>query len=172
MVADGPVIVYKNIVENAIFTALLWHADQKDVSGKPYILHPLAIMLNMERDGFRDEIVAAAVLHDVVEDTPFTIHKVYETFPLETATIVDFVTRRDGETYKDYKQRVYGLPGAIAVKYYDSCHNLTRTENIEDEEFLKFIDKRYGTTVAEIEEMLTERPTLFDNLKRDNGNLI
>jgi hypothetical protein len=76
------------------------------------------------------------------------------------------MTRREGETYALYKQRLYGYPAAIAVKYYDSYHNLTRTENIDDENFLGFIKKRYGTTLDEIEKMLMVKPNLFDNLKR------
>ena len=57
------------LLEKAIRIAIEAHAGQKDKSGQPYILHPLRLMLHGQTE---DERITG-VLHDVVEDTPWTI---------------------------------------------------------------------------------------------------
>ena len=57
------------LVEKAIRIAVEAHAGQKDKSGQPYILHPLRLMLR----GLTDDERITGALHDVVEDTPWTL---------------------------------------------------------------------------------------------------
>ncbi len=58
-----------SLVEHAIRRALEAHAGQKEENGRPYLLHPLRLMLRMDSE----VEMAAAVLHDVVEDTATTL---------------------------------------------------------------------------------------------------
>ena len=69
------------------------HAPQKRASGEPYILHPLAvatILANLQIDA---TTVIAALLHDVVEDTEYTLDQIEELFGHEVAFLVDGVTK-------------------------------------------------------------------------------
>jgi len=60
-----------SLLERAIEIAVTAHKDQVDKAGKPYILHPLRLMFKMQTE---NEMIAAA-LHDVVEDTDWTIQR-------------------------------------------------------------------------------------------------
>ena len=79
-------------LERAILLATQAHAEkgQKDKAGKPYILHPLRMMLRMRTEAE----MTAAVLHDVVEDTGWTLDALRgEGFPEEVIEAVDSVDR-------------------------------------------------------------------------------
>ena len=67
-----------------------------DKAGRPYILHPLRVAFKFTGD---DEMYAAAVLHDVVEDSSVTIDNIFKAFSPYVAQIVDSLTRREGEVY-------------------------------------------------------------------------
>lgn len=79
--------LYSPILERAIRTASEFHRDQtRKGSGLPYISHTMAVMLILQRAGFDDDrLLAAAVLHDVVEDTDCTLEMLKEQFPPEVA---------------------------------------------------------------------------------------
>ena len=68
--------------------------------------------------------VAAAWLHDVVEDTRFTLDALAVVFPESVMGAVDALTRRDGEPYFDYVERARGNEAACLVKISDLEHNL------------------------------------------------
>ncbi len=78
------------VVEDAIRFAARFHRDQlRKGSDLPYIVHPAAVASILQRVGFDDEyILAAAWLHDVVEDTAATSDQVAEDFPAEVADLV------------------------------------------------------------------------------------
>src|SRR5690349_12469488 len=89
-------------LEEAIRIAVEAHRGQKDRAGAPYILHPLRMMLRVQTDAER----MAAVLHDVVEDTDWTLDALREHgFPDEVVTAVDHLTRREGESYEEFVTR-------------------------------------------------------------------
>jgi guanosine-3',5'-bis(diphosphate) 3'-pyrophosphohydrolase len=69
------------------------HHDQKRVTGEPYITHPLASAQILADIGIDPVAVTAAVLHDVPEDTDFTLEDVEELFGTEVAQLVDGVTK-------------------------------------------------------------------------------
>lgn len=79
--------LYSPILERAIRTASEFHRDQpRKGSSLPYISHTVAVMLILQRAGFDDDrLLAAAVLHDVVEDTDCTLEMLKEQFPPEVA---------------------------------------------------------------------------------------
>jgi (p)ppGpp synthase/HD superfamily hydrolase len=108
-------------LERAISIALEAHAGQHDKAGQPYILHPLRVMLAL--NGPEERI--AAVLHDVVEDSDWTLDRLRgEGFSESVIAAVDSLTRRDSETYEEFVQRASRDPVGRAVKRADLLDNL------------------------------------------------
>ena len=108
-------------LEEAIGIAAQAHRGQRDRAGAPYILHPLRIMFAMQTDAER----MAAVLHDVVEDTSWTLDALRERgFPEPVVTAVDHLTRREGESYEAFVLRAAADPVARRVKVADLEDNL------------------------------------------------
>jgi len=108
-------------LERAIAIAAEAHGGQVDKAGAPYILHPLRVML---RVGTPAEQIAA-VLHDVVEDTPWTLHELAgEGFSPEVVAAVDALTRREGESYEAFVARAGANSVARVVKLADLAENM------------------------------------------------
>jgi (p)ppGpp synthase/HD superfamily hydrolase len=111
-------------LEEAILLAVQAHAGQKDKAGAPYVLHPLRLMCRMDTDEER----IAAVLHDVIEDTGHTLAELREAgYPEPVLAALDRLTKRGGETYDLFIERV--IPDRIArkVKLADLEDNMTVT---------------------------------------------
>lgn len=108
-------------LERAISIALEAHSGQYDKAGQPYILHPLRVMLAVTRPEER----IAAVLHDVVEDSDWTLDRLrLEGFSESVISAVDSVTRRGGEDYEEFVRRASQDPVGRAVKRADLIDNL------------------------------------------------
>ena len=106
----------------AIAIAIEAHEGQHDKGGRPYIEHPATVSLGVEGD----ERKAAAWLHDVVEDTEWTLDGLRARgVSDEVVRAVDALTRRkpQGETYREYIARLSGNPIARDVKVSDLWHN-------------------------------------------------
>ena len=82
-----------DLIQKAYETADRLHCGVKRRSGEPYICHPLAVARLLIDLGMDSESIAAALLHDVVEDTPFTIEEVRAAFGSDVALLVDGVTK-------------------------------------------------------------------------------
>ena len=82
-----------DMIEKAYRMANEAHKDARRRSGEPYICHPLAVARLVLDLGMDSESIAAALLHDVVEDTPITIDEVKSAFGAEVALLVDGVTK-------------------------------------------------------------------------------
>jgi (p)ppGpp synthase/HD superfamily hydrolase len=112
-------------IEDALRLAVEAHDGQKDLDGKPVILHPLAVGIA----GRNREEVIAGLLHDVVEDTSFTFEDLLERGVDEPIVeALRLLTHTKDMPYEDYVQRIAqsGNDIAIHVKYNDLCHNLKR----------------------------------------------
>lgn len=108
-------------LENAISLAVESHKGQFDKGGSPYILHPLRMMLRFDTPALQ----MAAVLHDVVEDTPVTLQRLQDDgYPEEVISAVQALTRRDDETYEEFIQRAAAHPVARQVKRVDLEDNM------------------------------------------------
>lgn len=83
------------LIRDAYEVAVEAHAHQVRRSGDPYITHPLGVALILADLGLDDVTIAAALLHDSVEDTPITTADLEERFDAEIAMIVDGVTKLD-----------------------------------------------------------------------------
>ncbi len=121
------------LLERAVQIAVKAHAGQWDRGGLPYILHPLRLMLQMSSPA----AMMVAVLHDVVEDSAWTLESLRkEGFPEEVIAAVDALTHRAGETYDDYLQRVKQNPLAVVVKLRDleDNSNILRLQALEEKD--------------------------------------
>ncbi len=108
-------------LEDAIALAVEAHRGQRDKAGQTYILHPLRVMMRLETEAER----MAAILHDVVEDTPYTLERLRELgYPEEVLGALDCLTKRDGETYEAFIERVRPHPLARRVKLADLEDNM------------------------------------------------
>jgi len=108
-------------LERAIVFAAEAHAGQRDKAGVPYILHPLRVMQLVTTPEAR----IAAVLHDVVEDSDWSLGALREEgFSDEVLGAVDAVTRREGEEYFDFARRAGEHPIGRQVKLAHLRDNL------------------------------------------------
>ncbi len=110
-----------HILEKAITIALEAHKGQVDKAGKPYILHPLRLMNDLESE---IEMISA-VLHDVLEDSHFTVEGLKkEGIPDEAIEIIECLTKRRNEAYEDFINRICFNKKAVVVKIKDIQDNM------------------------------------------------
>ena len=113
-------------IERAIEIAVLAHKGQKDKSGVEYILHPLRVM---ERGKTEVEKICG-VLHDVVEDSDWTIDDLKnEGFSEEVISVIKCLTKEtDNEDYDEFIERIAKDPIATKVKLNDLLDNMDITQ--------------------------------------------
>ena len=124
-------------LEKAIRIAAQAHEGQRDKAGAPYILHPLRVMMKMATEA--EQITA--VLHDVVEDTDWTMEGLQdEGFHGEILAALDCLTRRDSEEYGDFIKRVKLNPLAVKVKIADFEDNMdgSRLKEVTEADATRF----------------------------------
>ena len=93
-----------SILERAFDVAAKAHAGQKRKSGDPYITHPVAVASILAELGMTAPTLVAALLHDTVEDTAYTLDALEKEFGKEVAMLVDGATKLDKVTYGDAAQ--------------------------------------------------------------------
>jgi guanosine-3',5'-bis(diphosphate) 3'-pyrophosphohydrolase len=93
-----------SIIERAYATAEIAHRSQKRRSGEPYITHPVAVAQILADLGIGPKTLAAALLHDTVEDTEYSLDLLRRDFGDEIAMLVDGVTKLDKLKYGDSAQ--------------------------------------------------------------------
>ncbi|MEV7283987.1 HD domain-containing protein [Streptomyces sp. NPDC093252] len=100
------------------------HQGQTDKAGRPYTEHLRAVADGVRRRGGDPDQIAAAWLHDAVEDDALSERQFAGT-PLSprTKAIVLALTKRAGQTPEEYAARVLAVPGALLVKEADLAHN-------------------------------------------------
>jgi len=121
------------LVARAYEVAAQWHAGQMRKSGDPYITHPLAVTTILAELGMNTDTLCAALLHDTVEDTPYTLAELRKEFGEEVATLVDGVTKLDRVKYGEaaeaetVRKMVVAMSRDIRVlliKLADRLHNM------------------------------------------------
>lgn len=93
-----------SVIERAYAVAKEKHDGQKRQSGEPYITHPLAVALILAELGLGPRAIAAALLHDTVEDTGYALTELAAEFGDEVAMLVDGVTKLDKVKYGESAQ--------------------------------------------------------------------
>ena len=128
--------LHSPFLERALRAASRWHRDQRRKgSDIPYISHPVGVALILARLGFPEAVIAAGLLHDVVEDTEATAIEIEEIFGVDVAAIVATCTETKADASgadrpwadrkRDYLEQVAsGSIEARAVALADKLHNL------------------------------------------------
>ncbi|AYY13463.1 bifunctional (p)ppGpp synthetase/guanosine-3',5'-bis(diphosphate) 3'-pyrophosphohydrolase [Actinobacteria bacterium YIM 96077] len=121
-----------SVIEKAYRVAEEAHSGQKRKSGDPYITHPLAVATILAELGMTPPTLAAALLHDTVEDTDYGLDELAEEFGDEIAMLVDGVTKLDKVKYGQASQAETVRKMVIAmakdirvlvIKLADRLHN-------------------------------------------------
>ncbi|NED01355.1 HD domain-containing protein [Streptomyces sp. SID6648] len=100
------------------------HARQTDKAGRPYVEHLAAVAEGVRVRGGDDGQIAAAWLHDAVEDDALSAGWLAAAaLPQEVKDMVLAVTKRPGEELSSYTARILATPGALLVKEADLAHN-------------------------------------------------
>ena len=121
-------------IKEAFDFACMAHEGQKRKSGAPFIVHPVAVAkIVAEELGLGANPVIAAFLHDVVEDTEYTIDDIRQRFGDDVAFLVSVVTKNSNGHYEvskqvdNYKQMLYSIHydiRALLIKLADRLHNM------------------------------------------------
>jgi guanosine-3',5'-bis(diphosphate) 3'-pyrophosphohydrolase len=121
------------LIERAYEVAARWHAGQKRLSGDPYITHPLAVATILAELGMNHETICAALLHDTVEDTPYTLAELRREFGDDVAALVDGVTKLDKVKYGEaaaaetVRKMIVAMARdvrVLVIKLADRLHNM------------------------------------------------
>ncbi|MCM1348222.1 MAG: HD domain-containing protein [Firmicutes bacterium] len=134
-------------IKQAFELARQAHANQKRKTGEPYILHPIAVANIAAEELMLDaNSVMAAFLHDVVEDTDYTIEDIAERFGSDVAFLVKVVTKRKTDKYKSTKQVdnfrqmldsfQYDIR-AMLIKLADRLHNMRTLSSMRPDKQMK-----------------------------------
>lgn len=127
-------MLYDPLVHRAFALAALAHDGQRRKlpreGAPPYIIHPAQVALLLARAGFAPPVLAAAVLHDTVEDTDVSLDTIRAELGDEVAALVDWVTEQDKSLPWEARKAAYlarlhhAPPNALAVSAADKIHNL------------------------------------------------
>lgn len=113
-------------LDDAMALAHFAHRNQRDQAGMPYIDHPLRVLQRAQGRGTRPYVQIAAVLHDVIEDTPFTA-EMLETLgvPSPAIRLIEVLTHHPDEPRDQYIARIIqdGGPDAVGIKLDDIGDN-------------------------------------------------
>ena len=131
-----------SIIERAFVAAEKAHSTQFRKSGEPYITHPLAVAKILADLGIGATTIAAALLHDTVEDTDYTLDFVKRDFGQEVAMLVDGVTKLDKLKFGDNTQAETVRKMVVAmskdirvlvIKLADRLHNARTWKFVPEE---------------------------------------
>jgi GTP pyrophosphokinase len=131
-----------SIIERAYAVAERCHADQRRRSGDAYITHPLAVATILAELGMTPPTLCAALLHDTVEDTSYTMAQLTGDFGEEVGVLVDGVTKLDRVKYGDNAQAetirkmIVAMSKDIRVlviKLADRLHNMRTLRYLKQE---------------------------------------
>ena len=133
--------------DKAYEIASIAHMGQVDKAGKPYLNHVLAVSSKFSKEN--EKIIA--LLHDVIEDTAITLSDLRkEGFNELIILAIDSLTRRKGESYTQFIQRVKLNPTAVKIKIEDLLHNmdLSRIPSPSEEDFKRI--KKYEKALEQL----------------------
>ena len=142
-------MIYTPKTKKALKLCFDAHKNQTDKSGMPYVFHPFHLAEQMQTE----ETTVVALLHDLVEDTNYTIKDLTSMgFDKNITDAIALMTHADDVEYMDYVREIKNNPIAKAVKLADLKHNsdLTRLD-VVDEKALSRREK-YLKAIAILEE--------------------
>ena len=135
------------LIERAYQKAEQMHEGQLRKSGEPYLIHPVAVAKILADLGMDENTIVAGLLHDAVEDTPYTQEDLTRDFGEEVALLVDGVTKLSSMVYESKEERqaenlrkmflaMSKDIRVLIIKLADRLHNL-RTINYQTESKIK-----------------------------------
>ena len=142
-------MIYTDMTKKALKLCFAAHKDQTDKSGMPYVFHPFHLAEQMPDE----KTTIVALLHDVVEDTPYTLDDLREMgFSEKVLAALTLMTHDKSIPYMDYVAKIKENKIAMTVKLADLKHNsdLSRLDTV-DEKALKRIEK-YRQAIALLSE--------------------
>ncbi|MDX1535663.1 MAG: bifunctional (p)ppGpp synthetase/guanosine-3',5'-bis(diphosphate) 3'-pyrophosphohydrolase [Candidatus Spechtbacterales bacterium] len=132
----------KQLIQKAYDIAEEAHSSQKRESGEPYIVHPLDAALTLAEMDMDPATIAAALLHDVVDDTPVTLEEIDEIFGKEIAFLVEGVSKLGKIKYRGVERHAENLRKmlvatakdvrVILIKFADRLHNMKTLEALPE----------------------------------------
>ncbi|MBR5284611.1 MAG: GTP pyrophosphokinase [Clostridia bacterium] len=143
-------MVYTAMTRKAMQICFDAHKDQVDKSGLPYVFHPFHLAEQMTDE----ETVCTALLHDVVEDSSYTLADLEAMgFPQAVLEAVGLMTHDPAVPYMDYVAAIGSHPIARAVKLADLRHNsdLSRLDIITDRDRMRA--EKYAAAITLLESM-------------------
>ena len=140
----------KEMIDRAFKIANEAHWNMRRKSGIPYILHPIAVAKIVNQEiGLGAKSIVAALLHDVVEDTDYTIHEVEKNFGPKIASLIDGLTKISGTYNKEsssslqaenFRKMLLTLSDdlrVILIKIADRLHNMRTLDSMPDHKKMK-----------------------------------
>ena len=113
-------MIYTLLTKKAMKIAYEAHKNQYDISGVPYIFHPMIVASSMQ-----DEVTTCvALLHDVAEDTEISLEQLAEEFPESIMEPLRLLTHKEGTDYFEYIKKIKTNKNALKVKLSDIKHNM------------------------------------------------
>jgi guanosine-3',5'-bis(diphosphate) 3'-pyrophosphohydrolase len=134
----------KKIIRKAFDVAVDAHKDQRRRSGEAYIFHPIAVAKIVAAEiGLGATAIAAALMHDVVEDSPITVHEIEKMFNPKIAQLVDGLTKiakvktdqeisMQAENFRKMLLTLNDDVRVILIKLADRLHNMQTMESMVD----------------------------------------
>ena len=141
-------MLYTPATKKALTLCFDAHKDQKDKSGLPYVFHPFHLAEQMETE----ETTVVALLHDVVEDTGYTMADLGAMgFPKAVLDALALMTHDKSVDYMDYVRAIRPNPIARAVKLADLRHNsdLSRLDTVTEKDLAR--REKYRQAIALLE---------------------
>ena len=124
-------MIYTPMTKMALKLCFEAHKEQVDKSGMPYVFHPFHLAEQMQTE----ETTVVALLHDLIEDTDYTIEDLTSMgFSKNITDAIALMTHADGVEYMDYVREIKNNPIAKAVKLADLKHNsdLSRLDVVDE----------------------------------------
>ena len=177
-------------VDKAFYFAVEAHKDQRRRSGEPYIYHPIEVATIAAHDiGLGRTSIICALLHDVVEDTKYTLDDIREMFGEKVSRVVDGLTKfanlegAESAQAENFKKVISSLSydiRVVLIKLSDRLHNMRTLDSMPKHKQLKIASEttyiyaplayRLGLHAIEIElEDLSFKytnPTIYNNIRK------
>ena len=132
------------IAAAARFAALAHSGQTRKFSGAPYIVHPAAVARLVSDAGLDEEVVAAAWLHDTVEDTSVTLQQLRARFGERIASLVEQVTTPPGcSEDQEFRRLAAACAEAQSIKCADISHNLSDIAQRDSESARSYLAEKF-----------------------------
>ena len=134
-------------IAHAYRVAETMHGSERRKSGEPYIVHPAAIALTLAKIGADTDTIVAGILHDTIEDTPYTLEELERDFGPTVRFLVESVTKLSKLRYQGLERHVESLRRllvataadvrVIVIKLADRLHNMETIQFVEERKQLR-----------------------------------